>query len=528
MRNEPYSIFNDIIGPVMTGPSSSHTAAPSRIGYMARHLLASEPQKLEFEFDRRGSFAATYETQGTDRGLVGGLMGYMPDNPRMITALEDAKARNISVSFNITDFEAPHPNTVRIKAVGEDGEAVSAVGISTGGGIMEILEINGFDVSMSGKYYELLIILEETKQAGKIEEEIKGLIVDGFEYVNVTANKGGVLADIKLSYKPDDALMEAIQSLLPGSKIRLIPPVFTILSRKECPVPFRTAAEMEAWAKSKNYSPWEAGLHYEAIRGGMSTEETMGKMIEIVDVMENSVQEALQSDRPGKLIKACSGNYLKALKEGKLINTGAMDMVTAWTMAMVETNSYYGIIVAAPTSGACGTVPGAVLGTAEYLGVSKEEKAKALFAAGAVGLAIAEQATFAAEICGCQAECGAASCMAAAGIIQLMGGTIEQSNAAASISLQNVLGMICDSVANLVEVPCLGRNVMGAVNAISTANMVLAGVDAIIPLDEVIVSMLEVGKLMPPQLCCTNSGGLAITKTSLALAKKLNDGQNSK
>ena len=116
----------------------------------------------------------------------------------------------------------------------------------------------------------------------------------------------------------------------------------------------------------------------------------------------------------------------------------------------------------------------------------------------------------------------AASCMAAAGVIQLMGGTIEQSNAAASLSLQNVLGMICDSVANLVEVPCLGRNVMCAVNALSSANMVMAGVEAVIPLDEVIISMLEVGKLMPPELlCCTNSGGLAITKTSLELAEKI-------
>lgn len=521
MRIQPYSIFNDIIGPVMTGPSSSHTAAPSRIGYMTRHLLAREPKELVFEFDRKGSFAASYNTQGTDRGLVGGLMGYTQDNPRMITALEDAKGKNISVTFRIADFDAPHPNTVRIKAIGEDGEVVTSTGISTGGGIMEILNVNGFNVSMSGEYYELLITSDEKKYSERIEEEIKKLVVDGFEYFDLIKYNGEVLIDIKLSYKPDAKLMEAVKTILPNSKIRLLPPVFSILSRKDCQVPFRTAGEMESWAKLNGYSPWEAGLHYEAIRGGMPPDEAMKKMIEIVDIMEGSVKEGLQSDRAGKLIKACSGNYLKAVQEGRLVNTGAMDMVVAWTMAMVEINSNYGIIVAAPTSGACGTVPGAVLGTGEYLGVSKEEKAKALFAAGAVGLAIAEQATFAAEVCGCQAECGAASCMAAAGVIQLMGGTIEQSNAAASISLQNVLGMICDSVANLVEVPCLGRNVMCAVNAVSSANMVLAGAEAVIPLDEVIVSMLEVGKLMPSQLCCTNSGGLAITRTSLELSERL-------
>jgi len=488
---------------------------------MTRHLLASEPKELAFEFDRKGSFAASYNTQGTDRGLVGGLMGYTPDNPRMITALEDAREKAITVSFHIADFDAPHPNTVRIKAVGEDGEAATSVGISTGGGIMEILNVNGFDVSMPGEYYELLITLDEKRYSEKIEEEIKKLIGDDFAYFDVVGYNGEVLLDIKLSYPPGEKLIEAVKTSLPDSKIRLLPPVFSILSRKDCQVPFRTAGEMESWAKLNHYSPGEAGLHYEAIRGGMMPDEAMKKMIEIVDVMESSVHAGLQSDRPGKLIKACSGNYLKALREGRLVNTGAMDTVVAWTMAMVEINSNYGIIVAAPTSGACGTVPGAVLGTGEYLGVSKEEKAKALFAAGAVGLAIAGQATFAAELCGCQAECGAASCMAAAGVVQLMGGTIEQSNAAASIALQNVLGMICDSVANLVEVPCLGRNVMCAVNAVSSANMVLAGAEAVIPLDEVIVSMLEVGNLMPPQLCCTNSGGLAITRTSLELSESL-------
>lgn len=523
MNHHYYSIFNDIIGPVMTGHSSSHTAAPARIGYMIRHLLMNEPKQLDFEFDRKGSFAATYYAQGTDRGLVGGLMGYAPDNPDMLTALEDARKRNISVVFRIGDFNAPLPNTVKIRAVGEDGEVVTATGISKGGGMIEIINVNGYDVFMTGKYYELLINIDMKKYA-EMADIIKRITekTNGCEYCDIIENRSKVLINIKLSHQVGYKSIDSIRKMLPNSSIRLIPPVFPILSRKECKVPFRTATEMEAWARTNSYSPWEAGLQYETMISGMSADETMDKMIQIVNIMENSVKEGLQSNRPGKLIKACSGNYIKALREGRLIHTGAMDIVVAWTMSMVEINSNYGIIVAVPTSGACGTLPGAVLGAGEYLGASKEEKAKALFAAGAVGLAIAEQATFAAEICGCQAECGAASCMAAAGVIQLMGGTIEQSNAAASLSLQNVLGMICDSVANLVEVPCLGRNVMCAVNALSSANMVMAGVEAVIPLDEVIISMLEVGKLMPPELlCCTNSGGLAITKTSLELAEKI-------
>lgn len=270
-----------------------------------------------------------------------------------------------------------------------------------------------------------------------------------------------MLLNFKRTREADGSQLQRLEEAFPGSWVRQIPPVFTILSRKNCQVPFQNGTEMEFWARENGYSPGEAGLYYEALRGNTSPDQILEEMMGIVDIMENSIQEALTDKRPGKLIKPRATDYLEASRQGRLIDTGAMDRIIAWTMAMVEVNSRYGIVVAAPTAGACGTVPGAILGTAKYLGATREEKALSM------------------------------------------------------------LGMICDSVANLVEVPCLGRNVLGAVNALSSANMVMAGVDPIIPLDETIVSMLEVGKLMPPQLCCTNSGGLAITKTSRELEKKL-------
>jgi L-serine dehydratase len=148
---------------------------------------------------------------------------------------------------------------------------------------------------------------------------------------------------------------------------------------------------------------------------------------------------------------------------------------------------------------------------------------KAMLASGIIGVFISEQATFSAEVCGCQAECGAASAMAAAGLVQLIGGNVKQGIDAASIALQNMLGLICDPVANRVEVPCLGKNVMAATNAFAAANMIISGVDVVIPLDETIKAMYDVGIQLPSNLKCTARGGLSITKTAQAIDKKIND-----
>jgi L-serine dehydratase len=153
--------------------------------------------------------------------------------------------------------------------------------------------------------------------------------------------------------------------------------------------------------------------------------------------------------------------------------------------------------------------------------------AQAMLAAGLIGVFIAHHATFAAEVAGCQAECGAGSGMAAAALVTLAGGTTRQAVDAASSALQNVLGLVCDPVANRVEVPCLGRNVMAASNALACANMALAGYDAVIPLDEVIEAMDQVGRSIPRALRCTALGGLSVTPTSKEIARRLEDSRNT-
>jgi len=180
-----------------------------------------------------------------------------------------------------------------------------------------------------------------------------------------------------------------------------------------------------------------------------------------------------------------------------------------------------GVIVAAPTAGSCGCLPGAVLGAADVMGKNDEPVARALLAAGMIGVFITRLSTFAAEVGGCQVECGAGSAMAAAGLTTLMGGTTDMALCAASMALQNSLGMICDPVASRVEVPCLGKNTMAAANAVTCANMAMAGFDAVIPLEQVIQTMDRVGKSLPLELRCTALGGLSITPAAKAIERDL-------
>jgi L-serine dehydratase len=195
---------------------------------------------------------------------------------------------------------------------------------------------------------------------------------------------------------------------------------------------------------------------------------------------------------------------------------------------MMEAKSAMGVIVAAPTAGSCGALPGAVLGAGEALGLSEDAMVRAMLAAGLIGVFIAAHATFAAEVGGCMAECGSGSGMAAAALVELTQGTLDQSLAAASLTLQSSLGLICDMIADRVEAPCLNRNVMAATTAISCANMALADYDALIPLDEVIETMKRVGDAIPNTLRCTGLGGLAITPSAKRIEAALARGEGER
>ena len=200
---------------------------------------------------------------------------------------------------------------------------------------------------------------------------------------------------------------------------------------------------------------------------------------------------------------------------------GYVSEVIAEALSMAESNACMRRIVAAPTAGACGVLPAVLLPLCKYEELNQHQLLEALYVASGIGSVIAYRACIAGASGGCQAEIGTASAMAAGALVALRGGSGAQIGHAVAMALKNLMGLICDPVAGLVEVPCVKRNVIGAVNAVSVADMALAGVESRIPVDEVIDAMGEVGRRMPVEFRETALGGLAVTPTGRAVKQRM-------
>ncbi|HQQ84236.1 MAG TPA: L-serine ammonia-lyase, iron-sulfur-dependent, subunit alpha, partial [Cyclobacteriaceae bacterium] len=373
-------------------------------------------------------------------------------------------------------------------------------------------------VSMAGDFFETLIYV-------KSPEKVVAFLERSTTYDELTVHRGDTtFIEIKSNRFLPAGILEELEGLEDVRFIRQLHPVLPVLARKNLTVPFITCEEMLQYNEGKNLSLWELAMHYEAQRGNISHDEVFEKMRAIVRIMRNAIDEGLKGTTyRDRILGPQSVNYKKRFDEGALVAGDVMNHVTMYTSAMMEVKSSMGVIVAAPTAGSCGALPGAVIGTAKALQLSEDDMVRAMLAAGMIGVFIAAHATFAAEVGGCMAECGSGSGMAAAGIVVLKNGKLEQALTAASLTLQASLGMICDMIADRVEAPCLNRNVMAASTAISCANMALADYNQVIPLDEVIETMKKVGDAIPSTLRCTGLGGLAITKTAKKIEAMLNN-----
>ena len=531
MKKLPPSIFNDVIGPVMRGASSSHVAGASRIGTLVRQSLSSSAAKILVEFDVNGSLAETHKGHGTDMGFVSGIMGIDMTDPAMLDAERLAKEAGIEVEFRVLDYGAEHPNHFRITATGKNGDTHRWEALSVGGGMIEMIKFDGFNVRIEGDFYELLITLE-TPNSGALLNTIKKFSPPpefaDVKHVNAGNEENGkTFAALKFAAKPQPEIIEALKSLPGILSIVYLEPILPTLSRASCAVPFRTPDQLEALAKTaprQTCQTWEFAALYEAARGNTTQGDVFEKMREIITIMEKAIAEGLRGvEYKDRILGPQAFKIDESAKQGRLVPCDTLNTTIKFITALMEAKSAMGVIVAAPTAGACGCLPGTILGVGKTLGLSQDECVKGMLAAGIVGVFIAELATFAAEVAGCQVECGAGSGMAAAGITQMMGGSVQQCLDAASIALQNITGLACDPVANRVEVPCLGKNIMGGANAIASANMALAGYDKVIPLEQTISAMYDIGLSLPKELRCT-FGGLGKTKASLEIRERLEKG----
>lgn len=507
------SILNNVLGPVMPGPSSSHTAGPYHIAKMCRSFIGENPASVTFTFEPGSSIAEVYHEQGSDAALAMGILGLPLTDRRFRQILEIYPDFGIKIDFNCSHFaEAIHPNSIRIEARLNNDSVFSAVADSIGGGSLLFRFVNGWPVELAGDAYHLLFEAESEKSFN--------LMMQVSEFGNPTVATDGerTLFAVDLPVKPDALKLDALRKMAGVTGAACIEPVFFPLNG-ECL--FRCGEDMIAYAEQNGLTLGAAALKYEAALLGMREETLNSEMDSRLRVMTEAVKLGLSKNSPPmSLLGNSAGRFMQAEKKGKLALGGVHARAAARALAAMEVNSGRGIVCAAPTGGSAGVIPAVMATMLDDLKIKRKEALRSLWAAGAIGMVLATRGTFAAEVCGCQVEIGAAGAMAAAAVTEMAGGTPRQAADAAAIAFHNSMGLVCDLVQATVEIPCHTRNACFAPQAFICADLALGGYRNAVNLDDTIDAVVATGRQMPPELRCTSLGGIAVTPSAINMKKR--------
>lgn len=504
----------------MRGPSSSHTAASWRIARTCLDILNEPLKSALIDFDKNGAWAPNFREQGTTMGIEGGLLGLKITDDRMKNTEQVIEELGISIQYEINSFPTKHANTVRLGLTGKAGGKVSVVAASLGGGSFEIQQVDGCEVNISGASFELLTW---TQSDSFDLLKLKKTLPENISLIQHSAGKKKLI-NIRSHAKFSEKIIRKLIAYPEIERIAEVTPIMPIVTGKEIEMPFSDISSSLAFAEKENLDLGDLGLIYEKYLSGLPAKELKKKMQNIIEIIEKSIATGLKGTKHNDRILHQQSRLIGlAANQGKISKNRLVNEIVANVTAIMEAKSAMEVIVANPTAGSCGTVGGVLKAVADDLQSTKDEKIKAYFAAGIAGACFAQGPGFSAEEHGCQVECGAAAGMAAAGIAQLFGGSAKQAIGAASMAVQNMLGLICDPVADRVEVPCLGKNVSAAMNALSSATMACSGFDAVIPYNEVLETVARVSLQMPSCVKCTGLGGLAATPTSAILKNKLKE-----
>jgi L-serine dehydratase len=512
------SILNDVLGPVMRGPSSSHTAGSWHLARLARSLLGERPVKARFLFDKDGSYGKVHFEQGSDFAFASGLLGWPITDERFPRALELAPVEGLKASFITGEIPgADHPNDVAIELCGELGARLSLRGRSVGGGAVELRFLEGWPVMITGSTWVVAVEVETAANGGMdtANQAAACLAQDGavLEEVEISRNGGLALVLARRKEQLPATIKTRLSGLVGYRRSWEVAPLNFV---KRGHAPFSSFAEMSSVKRAGLL-----GLAYETALLCIPETELLVEMAKRLDLMIASVARGLDLGLPAmQLLDPSAGQVLASEKAGKAAFGGLHTRAAVRAMAALHVNCGMGVVCAAPTAGSAGVIPGVMATLVEELGIAREKAVECLFAAGLVGALIAERATFAAEVAGCQVEIGAAGAMAAAAVVEAAGGSAAQAADAAAVCLQNTMGSVCDLVQGVVEIPCHTRNAVAASSAFVVADLVMGGYRNPIPLDETIDAMLSVGRMMPPELRVTSLGGLAVTPSALAMPKR--------
>lgn len=550
---EPLGL-RDIIGPIMVGPSSSHTAGALRIARMARRLLSAAPARADITL--YGSFAHTGTGHGTDKALVAGLLGLEADDLRIRDSFFLAKGAGLEFAFTrATDAQAEaagveHPNTVDMRIVDADGERIDVRGVSVGGGAAAIRRIDGVDVDISGKRTSVVVSQRDERGVlAHIARCLSDAAVNiattrmyrtrrGAHAYTVMEVDGSVPARAKEAIEQDPRVMGVRVIPADGPEGGMDDDAATSAGQADSTADGMTDQQIEAAEERFARCDFTTGAELLALCGreGCSIAQAMAAREEalaaldgadagtdeyltrVLDVMRASTEKPLREPEQsiGGLIGGEAHDSAAACARTDAVIDGIAADAMVRAMAVLETNACMGRIVATPTAGSSGVLPGVLFALQNGKGFDDATLRAGVLAASAVGYLAARNATVSGAEGGCQAEVGTAAAMAAAAAVEMAGGTPAAALDAASNALCALMGLVCDPVGGLVEIPCQKRNGSAAAVALTCAQIALAGVPNLVPFDETVAAMDAVGRTLPATLRETALGGIAAAPAACA------------
>ena len=525
--------LTDVIGPIMVGPSSSHTAGALRIAYMARRLCLAEPKTVEFRL--LGSFAHTLTGHGTDKALVAGMLGLATDDLRIRDSFDLAREAGLAFSFvTLPDAEYDHPNTIDVRIVDAAGNAMDVRGESIGGGAAVIRKIDDIDVRITGE--SASIVVRQRDEKGVLAHIAQSISDEGVNIATtrmyrerkgdtaytVLETDQAVGAEAKAAIEDHPAIYDV--RIIPGDARadveRVAVPDVAAALQRFAELDFGNGAALLAYCEEHGATLSEAFLAREAALAASLgyADGAAAYLREALAVMRCAARRPIDEALPsmGGLIGGEARKLADLHERGGELCDDQLSCANAYAMAVLETNASMGRIVAAPTAGSAGVLPGVLLALQRTRGYGDDDLAHGLAAAAAIGYLITRNATVSGAEGGCQAEVGSAAAMAAAASVELMGGTPAQCFAAASNALTNMMGLVCDPIAGLVEEPCQKRNAAGAAVALVSAQIALAGIGNLVDFDQTVEAMRKVGRSLPFELRESALGGIAAAPTACA------------
>lgn len=517
------SIFNHALAPITPGPSSSNTCGPVRIGLVCQQLLGETPAEAVIEFYSKGAFPNTLYGMKSDIAFINGLLGREQNAPGFNDAYAKAKEAGMQVSFaQVDDLTVGGMETVRIRMTDHRGEKLVVIGESVGGGAFRIHYIDDCPMDIRGMNYELLVFTKSAcpDKANALMEQLMPQ-VEKLNEVCCACGKDYAIVNLRSAKAFSPEFLDKVSAMDEVRKVRTVLPIHPIITDISRTPPFESPKEMIAYCEANNCSPARAAIAYEMAISGWSEEEVRAYGDMLIGIMRDSRTGGFRSDMSfDGIVKPKASRLQGRIGRCGMPSLGVLNEAIPSALGIMEHSNATGKIVCVPTGGSSGIVPGLLLSAAEEMKVSDTELYEAMMAAGITGvLMMVDGNEFAGGTHGCQAEIACGTAMAAAGLVQMIGGTAKQACDAASMSLQCFLGLICDPVAGLVQVPCLARNIAGVSVAAAAAETVCSGFDVVIPLDEMSRIMVRVGSDITKELgmCCS---GCCITPTGVRLTKE--------